>query len=219
MLETRKYEREKQMFESAIKDLNTGWKAELPSKILSDYMGFIERTSDSIEDETLKLCGRSAVANVEYLIGDSKRAYELAQKNWHEAQGEARRWIAAYAYFTTTGLVFCDFEKAMKEMAACWNHHHEKSPSKRAQVEKEITDLSRSDVLTLNPIAAVPRLLILFAALREWPEHEPQHWEQKQYWPSSEAFEEHRSDESHLELRGCADRRVAYVSKADEESI
>jgi hypothetical protein len=69
-------------------------------------------------------------------------------------------------------------------------------------VEKEIAELSRlQDVLTLNPIAAVPRLTILFAGLTDSPKGESQHWEQKQYWPSSDAFEAHKSSKSHLELR------------------
>jgi hypothetical protein len=219
ILESRKYESEKRMFEPTIKDLNKAWKAGLPPQILNDYMDFIEKTSDTIKDGTLRRCGRSAVANVRYLIGDSKRARKLANNLWDEAEHEASkgnlvpRWIAAYAYFTTTGLVSCNFGEAMDAMATLWNaHHHKQSKKDPDEVEQEIDSLHQSELVTLHPIAAIPRLMILFAALKGSAEDGSQPWEKEEYWTSPDAFDRFR------ELDAPA-RELKWVQCWHEEAV
>jgi hypothetical protein len=208
ILESRKYESEKRMFKPTIMDLNKAWKAGLPPQILNAYIDYIEKTSVSIKNDTLRRCGRSAVANVRYLIGDSKRARRLANNIWDEAEHEASkgnlvpRWIAAYAYFTTTGLVSCNFREAMDAMATLWNaHHHILSDENRVEVEQEIDRLHQSELVTLHPIAAIPRLIILFAALESSAEDGSWPWEKEEWWPSQDAFASYELNEPDQELR------------------
>jgi hypothetical protein len=184
-------------FDSAIKQLNAGWREGKDPEILMGYMKTIE---DSLDDPSLdaltRLRGRSAVAVVKYALGELTEGNRLGARNWVEAQRlesedeSALKFVASYGYFNST-LFLGEFKKAMGLMADQWSRYY--SPLDSAAQERLRGSLSGH--LILNPILAIPRHIILAAAFNERPLFEPK------FWPSEEVYKRLAPEERECKLR------------------
>lgn len=196
-LRCEKNEMLREIYESAIEQLNAGWREGKDPQILRGYIKIIEESAgDAAIGRLAKLRGRSAVAVVKYALGDLVQANELGARNWAEAQElepekESRlKWIASYGYFNST-LFLGGFKDAMRLMATQWSKYYEPLD----EGEKERLRESLSGHLILNPILAIPRHIILAAAFNEQPFFEPK------YWPSREAYDRLTEKERGCKLR------------------
>lgn len=82
-LKRMKDEKEQQIFEEDIGNLNEGWiSSRMPPRILDQYIKRIQRSWRNIKDTRQRMRGRCTVANVKYLRGYLKEARKLAKENW-----------------------------------------------------------------------------------------------------------------------------------------
>lgn len=195
-----------EIYESAIEQLNAGWREGKDPRILLEYIKIIEESADDAAISRLaRLRGRSAVSVVKYALGDLIEANKLSARNWDEAQElesdkeSLLKWIASYGYFNST-LFLGDFKKAMQLMAEQWSKFYEPLE----EDEKESLRGRLSGHLILNPILAIPRHIILAAAFNERPFYEPK------YWPSRAAYDKLTQKE-----RGC---KLLWVEAWYEEA-
>jgi hypothetical protein len=173
-----------EIFESAIRQLNAGWREGKAPEILYGYIKTIEDAADDPAiDEVTRLRGKCAISVVKYALGDliggNKIGAENYSKAWRlEPEGESElKWIASYGYFNST-LFLGDFRRAMKLMAKLWSGYYAPlDDSAKASLRERL-----SGHLILNPILAIPRHIILAAAFNEHPSFEPE------YWPSAESY-------------------------------
>nr|MDQ5826991.1 hypothetical protein [Chloroflexota bacterium] len=186
-----------EIYESAIEQLNVGWREGKDPRILLGYIKIIEESAgDAAISRLAKLRGRSAVAVVKYALGDLIKANELGAANWDEAgklesdKESQLKWIASYGFFNST-LFLGDFKKAMRLMADQWSKYYEPLD----ESDKERLRESLSGHLILNPILAIPRHIILAAAFNEQP-----FFEQK-YWPSRAVYDKLTEKERGCKLR------------------
>ncbi len=184
------------IYESAIKQLNAGWREGKPPNILYGYIKTImESSGDSALDDVARLRGKSAVAVVKYALGDFVGGNELGESNWKtarrlESDGESElKWIASYGYFNST-LFLGDFQKAMRLMAEQWSRYYAPLDDSAKESLRE----RLSGHLILNPILAVPRHIILAAAFNERPFFEPT------YWPNEAAYNKLNEQERNCKL-------------------
>lgn len=180
-----RFEKEQDLFGRSIQNLTEGWRSGMPPPILHEYMNNIRALATGVKDVEQRLQGVCAVANVMYLLGDLRKGNDLAKKNWNYAQTQRTEnpellWMAAYAYFNST-LFMGEFEHAMRLMADHWGQHY--ANWKLEKKEKLIEKLK--SLLTLNPVLAIPRHMILAAAFNG-----PFRLEKK-YWANEDEFERH----------------------------
>lgn len=195
-----------EIYESAIEQLNAGWREGKAPEILRDYIKTIkESVGDSAIDDIARLRGRSALALVTYALGDLIEGSRLGTQNWAEAQrlesdaDSQLKWLASYGYFNST-LFLGKFKKAMSLMADQWSRYYVPLDDNARESLRE----SLSGYLSLNPILAVPRHIILAAAFNEQPLLEPT------YWPSAAVFDKLTAEE-----RGC---KIKWVEVWYEEA-
>jgi hypothetical protein len=165
-------------FESAIKQLNAGWREGKAPEILMGYIKTIEESADDPAlDDIARFRGKSAVAVVKYALGNLREGNKLGAKNWAEAQrlesdeDSMLKWIASYGYFNST-LFLGEFMKAMRLMADQWSRYYALLDDN----DRERLRARLSGYLILNPILAIPRHIILAAAFNERPLFEPKCW-------------------------------------------
>ena len=178
--ELRAVKREKvnETFESAINQLNIGWREGKPPAILHGYIKTIlDSADDSAIDDLARLRGRSAVSVVKYALGDLAEGNRLGERNWKEAhrlesdKESELKFVASYGYFNST-LFLGEFKKAMRLMAEQWSRYYAPLDETAKQRLRE----RLSGHLILNPILAIPRHLILAAAFNEQTLFEPKLW-------------------------------------------
>jgi hypothetical protein len=178
--ELRAVKREKvsETFESAINQLNAGWREGKPLAILDGYIKTILNSAgDPALGDVARLRGRSAVSVVKYALGDLAEGNRLGESNWKEAhrlesdKESYLKFIASYGYFNST-LFLGEFKKALRLMAEQWSTYY--APLNDSAKERLRERLSGH--LILNPILAIPRHLILAAAFNEQPFFEPKFW-------------------------------------------
>jgi hypothetical protein len=173
-----KKERVGETFESAISQLNAGWREGKPPAILYGYIKTIlDSAGDSAIKDVARLRGRSAASVVKYALGDFVGGNALGADNWKEAHslesdGESEhKFVASYGYFYST-LFLGEFKTAMQLMAEQWSKYY--APLDEPARERLRERLS--DRLILNPVLAIPRHFILAAAFNERPCFDPMYW-------------------------------------------
>jgi len=184
-------------FESAIDQLNKLWREGTPPQILKGYITDIaESASDKIVDESARLRGRCAIAVVKYALGDIRGGYELGRANWAEAnrlesdEESILKWLASYGYFYAT-LFMGSSKAAMILMAEQWSKYYAPlTDRQKANLRERLTGK-----LILNPILAIPRHIILAAALNETPIF------LEKYWPSLEIYRNLNAKERQCKIR------------------
>lgn len=186
-----------EIFQSAVEQLNAGWREGKSPDILHGYIRTIlESADDPAIDHEARLRGRSAATVVKYALGDLVEGNRLGEDNWREAhrleshKNSELKWIASYGYFYST-LFLGDFRRAMRLMAEQWGRYF--APLNDSAKDKLRERLSCQ--LILNPILAIPRHFILAAAFNEQPCFEPDSW------PSEEAYRRLPTDERVCRLR------------------
>lgn len=195
-----------EIYESAIEQLNAGWRKGKAPEILRGYIKSIrESVDDSAIDDIARLRGRSALALVTYALGNLSEGSRLGTENWAEARrlesdaDSQLKWIASYGYFNST-LFLGEFKKAMSLMADQWSRYYAPLDDNARESLRE----SLSGHLILNPVLAVPRHIILAAAFNEQPLLETR------YWPSAVVFDNLTAEE-----RGC---KIKWVEVWYEEA-
>ncbi len=186
-----------EIYESAIEQLNAGWRKGKAPEILRGYIKTIEESvDDSAIDEIARLRGRCAVALVTYALGDLREGSRLGTENWAEARrlesdsDSQLKWLASYGYFNST-LFLGEFKKAMSLMADQWNRYFAPLDDNARESLKE----NLSGHLILNPTLAVPRHIILAAAFNEQPLLE------QRYWPSAAVFDNLTAEERECKIK------------------
>ncbi|HEX8136628.1 MAG TPA: hypothetical protein VF544_03470 [Pyrinomonadaceae bacterium] len=186
-----------EIFESAIKQLNAGWREGKPPEILRGYIETILGSAgDPAIDAVAKLRGQGAVSVVKYALGDLIEGNELGERNWKEAhrlepdEESELKWIASYGYFNST-LFLGEFKKAMQLMADQWSRYY----APLNDFAKGCLRERLSGHLILNPILAIPRHIILAAAFNEQPRFEPK------YWPSEDVYNKLAPEERRCAIR------------------
>jgi hypothetical protein len=186
-----------EIFESAIEQLNAGWREGKDPEILMGYMKTIE---DSLDDPSLdavtRLRGRSAVAVVRYALGELQEGNRLGAQSWADAwrlepeEESALKFIASYSYFNST-LFLGEFKNAMNLMADQWSRYYAPlGDSARERLRGRL-----SGYLILNPVLAIPRHIILAAAFNERPRFE------RKFWPSEAVYQQLAPEERECKLR------------------
>ncbi len=205
-LRCEKADMSEEIYESAIEQLNAGWREGKDPEILLGYIKTIEESAgDSVIDPVAKLRGKSAASVVKYALGDLIKGNELGAENFAKAQDlESKKEsqlksIASYGFFNST-LFLGDFKKAMVLMAGHWSTYYEPL----GDAAKESMRRNLSGYLILNPILAIPRHLILAAAFNERPLFEPK------FWPSQAVYDKLTPEE-----RGC---RLRWVEEWHAEA-
>lgn len=192
-----KEEMSREIFKSAVRQLNKGWLEGKPPEILKGYIKTIEDSAeDSAIDETVRLRGESAASVVKYALGELVLGNRLGAKNWTAArrlesdQESELKWIASYGYFNST-LFLGDFKKAMNHMATQWSKYY----APLDDVAKESLKARLFGHLILNPILAIPRHMILAAAFSETSLYEPK------FWPSEAVYNSLTEEERRCKIR------------------
>jgi len=158
------------ILESAIKNLNEGWRRGIPHDILEKYIKIIEDSSyDKSLSVDLRMRALCSVAVVKYALGDIKEGLALGKRNWNEAEQmqESEKkteylFMSAYAYIYAT--MFAGHpSRAMDLMADIWNKYFafESKESKKAIKTK------LNEKLILNTVLSIPRHIILAATFKE----------------------------------------------------
>ncbi|HEV7474345.1 MAG TPA: hypothetical protein VGN90_09860 [Pyrinomonadaceae bacterium] len=183
-LRRRKSEMIADTYESAINQLNKGWREGTPPQILNHYVRDIEDcVADPTIDREAALRGKCATSVVKYALGDITGGNNLGRANWLEAQRletdkqSTLKFLASYGYFNST-LFLGNAHEAMVLMANQWSLYYAPlNDPEKARLREQL-----SGKLILNPILALPRHLILAAAFNETPIFE------KTYWPSEAGY-------------------------------
>lgn len=207
-----------EVFMSAVRSLNKGWRSGTPPKILEEYIKIIE-ASEGDENITLKdmLRGLCSVAMVKYALGDLDEGYRLGKRNWEAADplhGNDKaevKWMASYAYFNSR-MFQGYFEEAMINLAEQWSDFYAPLDSDAKKMLKE----RMAEKITLNPVLIIPRHIILAAAFKDGPfKDQPLPIEESRCWPSKAAYER-----TNPQL-GDLDREIAWVEAwyAEAQSI
>ena len=176
------------MFDSAIDKLNEGWRSGTPARLLDRYINTIEalaaHASISKRD---RIRGLSSVALVKYALGDLVGGNKLGKKQWRMAdrlppeEKRIAKWMSFYSFCNST-LFLGGFDAAMDMMARQWSNHYGKLDRR----EKRLLRNALADLITLNPILAVPRHIILAAAFSDGAAPK---LKERDYWPSAAAYE------------------------------
>lgn len=184
------------ILESAIDNLNSGWRRGVPYDILYKYIKIIEDSAyDKAVELDLRIKGLCTVAVVKYALGNIKEGHAMGERNWKEAnlieqksERLLKTWMAAYG-FIYSKMFLGHVEKAMKLMAEQWNNYYVSEDND----VKENIKLQLNDKLILNPILSLPRHIILAATFKE-PKLD------KMYFPSEEIYENYKLNETSNKL-------------------
>lgn len=181
-----------EVFTSAVKSLNKGWRSGTPPKILEEYIKIIE-ASEGDENIPLKdmLRGLCSVAMVKYALGDLDAGYCLGKRMWdageplHGNNKAEVKWMASYAFFNSR-MFQGYFEEAMINMANQWSDFYAPLDSDARKMLKE----RMAEKITLNPVLIIPRHIILAAAFKDGPFKDmPLPIMESRCWPSKAAYE------------------------------
>lgn len=165
------------LYDRLLRHVREGWRNGLPSAVLLDYVQILSALEPP--DPTKGLTARVLVANVTYLLGDllegrrqAEIVMEMGQRFDAAADGlPVFRWLASYAA-TNTELFLGDFAGAARSLGQLWQEHYLRLEGRRDELRAEI----RRTGTTLDPIASVPRHIILASALYGQPLVEPATW-------------------------------------------
>lgn len=183
--ELRNLEREQaaDLYRGLLIRIRYAWRDGLQTAVLLDYLDILRRLRAPTPE--LQLEGAIAVANLTYLLGDLHRGRALAVKNMEEAKTRDRggipknQWRASYAYCNAQ-LFLGRFDDAAHDLGRRWADDYEKfDPSIREQLHDEFR------FLLLDPIASVPRHLILASAFKGRAIITPDTWQSIHTLPST----------------------------------
>lgn len=143
-----------------------GWQDGLESSILENYLRSLNHLAPP--DTSERLVGQIVVANVTYLLGDLWEGKRVADRTMSEAEHFDRnldlpvyQWLASYAH-ANSRLFLGQFEDAIRLLGERWRQRYCSlgSEQKNALLD-EVRDRS-----TVDPVASVPRHILLASAFR-----------------------------------------------------
>ena len=153
------------LYRGLIMRMRYAWLDGLQTSVILDQMNILKRLPPVTKDD-LDLEASTMIANLTYLLGDLRNGRQLAEENMmraRERDGNAiprNQWRAAYAYCNSQ-LFLGDFDEAATDLGQRWKYDYEKlNHDFRNQLHQEFR------VLLLDPIASVPRHMILAAAFK-----------------------------------------------------
>jgi len=201
------------MFPAAVDKLNQGWRSGTPARLLNQYVNIILSLAEHPAiSRRERIRGLSSVAIVLYANGALLAGHRLSKRTFRDAQRLAPSernlgtWEASYALLNST-LFLGYFEKSMDLMAERWSQAYVNLDKfEQTRIREELSGL-----ITLNPILALPRHIILAGAFNDGC---PQRLKDSRYWPNLAAFAEANRDPS----MGKVTREVKFAYAWYEEA-
>lgn len=152
-----------ELFQESLREIRRLWMEGVDEPEVRRHAEVVQRLSPLIEPD--RLLGRALAANVTYLLGDLEKGRRLADQTMRDAkryEGDrlpVLQWFASYAH-ANSRLFLGQFELAATILGRLWQSQYMSlSETDRKRLQNALRDRS-----TVNPLAAVPRHLILASA-------------------------------------------------------
>ncbi|HEX5716272.1 MAG TPA: hypothetical protein VF179_08940 [Thermoanaerobaculia bacterium] len=154
------------LYRQTLENLAEGWRAGLQTSVVIEYLQVLERIDTPVEVD--RILGKVLTANVTYLLGDLEKGHRLARKvmesaREHDEPGKPYyQWLASYALWNSR-LFMGEFDVAANELGDLWRSQY---ACYSEAVKNRLHEFYQANPATLDPIASVPRHLILASALK-----------------------------------------------------
>jgi len=171
ILRNLKAEQEEILHRETVANLAEGWRAGLQSSVLLDHLSLLAHLR--VPRPEREMLGSILSANLTYLLGDLRTGRRMADANMRRAEDLDKagllpasslprfQLLASYAYVNSR-LFLGHFDEAARELGRRWRSQYADLSTER---KTELMDFFR-DTGLLNPVASMPRHLILASAFK-----------------------------------------------------